>query len=137
MGLEPLGLKFREGPGLAPYSTRYLAFCWLALRTLTFWVSTLTIIRRLKVELLGGVQKSAKHSSLMLVLMSGLDSHKNSGSSDRAIVWVRVRPISVRASVLINRRKAIVRVYTSSRCFSKSNNNGDSNSNNTRKYHWQ
>ena len=37
-----------------------VAFFWLALRTLTFWVFVETTIRSLKVKLLGGVQKSAK-----------------------------------------------------------------------------
>ena len=37
-----------------------MAFFWLALRTLTFWVFVDTTIRSLNVKLLGGVQKSAK-----------------------------------------------------------------------------
>ena len=43
---------------MGPYV--HLAFFWLALRTLTFWVCGETTIRSLKVNLLGGVQKSAK-----------------------------------------------------------------------------
>ena len=38
----------------------FLAFFWLALRTLTCWVSIRTIMRMLKAYLLGGVQESAK-----------------------------------------------------------------------------
>ena len=37
-----------------------LAFLWLALRTLTLWILVETTIGSRKVELVGGVQKSAK-----------------------------------------------------------------------------
>ena len=43
--------------------TESLAFFWLALRTLTFWVVEETTRRSLQVKLLGGVQKSAKKMS--------------------------------------------------------------------------
>ena len=43
-----------------------LAFCWLALRTLTFWVFVEATMRSPKVKLFGGVRKSAKFDPRIL-----------------------------------------------------------------------